>query len=73
MIELRKLSAQVNTKEGRLSHRGGLDCDHGSFTDRKLESYPDCIKNQLLQGMAEDLEESDYKELLKMSCNIEMS
>lgn len=70
MIELRKLSALVDTKEGRLSHRGGLDYDHGSFTDRKIESYPDCIKNKMLKGIAEDLEEIDYKELLKMSCDV---
>jgi hypothetical protein len=48
MIELRKLSVEVTTKEGRLTHRGGLDRDHGPFTERKLESYPDSIKNLMI-------------------------
>jgi hypothetical protein len=67
MTELRKLSDQIETKEGRLSHRGGFDRDHGPFTDRKLESYPDFIKNMLIQGMADDLHDSDAKEILQMS------
>jgi hypothetical protein len=67
MTELRKLSQLLDTKEGRLSHRGGLDRDHGQFTDRKLESYTDSIKNQLIQGMADDLHDSDVLEILQMS------